>query len=838
MAITHVTTAGTLVIPGSYSTISVETSNSGLATSGVLMLVGEADAGPVHSLETDLSLNAFGPDQLADVVAKYKSGALVDAFRGAQAASNDTNIQGSFSRAYLVKTNSSSKASATLSKHDGSSWSTINDRSYGKLGNLISAVVTTKQAEVVPTTGSFAYLPAIGSTNISVRVNGGAATAITLAAQATPVTFKTAMDAVPGVDVSGGVDLEIMGTSGTPLAGNLTVAVVTGNTITVSFSVPFGAIPAVGSTLWIPAGSAIAGASSANIGSYVVSGASASVITAVKKLNATGSPNALTAPVAVASTAATGADDVYAFSPVSVFLVAANPTEGLGKSLEIAELTTGVGLLSYLCWTMGTLAPEAVTWISTAAAPQVITSATEYIPLLTAAREIDGVSEELTAGGAIAMAVGYTGTSGTLVNNGTTITITVVGGSGTSPAAISLADYPTIASLTSYLASLTGFVAAPGTAIMGQQPSSTLDQGTFTIGTTHGAKAARIKQDAYKFFNKVSTEGVLVQISADGATQPIAGTPGPTALRYLSGGTRGATTDALFNSAVDALEMLRGNFLVPLFSRNSTSDIADNLTDAASSYTIANIHSYCRAHVLKMSTQKRRRNRQAFLSISSTLAVAKETSANLANYRCAMTFQDVKDTGANGIFQFQPWMGAVKAASMQAAGLYRPIVHKFVAVSGALSAAGDFNDQDDSKMEDALLAGLLPIRRDETGGYYWVSDQTTYGKDSNFVYNSIQGTYVADIIALSTAQRMERMFVGQSVADVSAVLAKAALETILDGFLRLKLIAGSSDATAGYKDAKVVITGSVMKISVNVKLAGAILFVPIAFTVSQVTQSA
>ena len=152
MAQSYVTDAGTLIIPGAYSQIKVQTANSGLATTGVLMLVGEADAGPRFSLEEDLELNAFGPDQLAAVVAKYKSGPLEDAFRAAAAPANDPNLAGSPSRLILVKTNNSTKASGSLQKWDSSAYGSLFDKSYGKLGNLIYWKVIAAVTEVVPTT--------------------------------------------------------------------------------------------------------------------------------------------------------------------------------------------------------------------------------------------------------------------------------------------------------------------------------------------------------------------------------------------------------------------------------------------------------------------------------------------------------------------------------------------------------------------------------------------------------------------------------------------------------------------------------------------------------------
>jgi hypothetical protein len=833
MAQSYVTDAGALIIPSSSVTYSVAQSNSGLGTTGVLFLVGEADMGPDFTQESDIGLNAFGPDQMADVLAKYGSGPLVDAFRGANPAANDPQILGTFFRAILVKTNPSGKASATLAKFDASPYTTLQDQTFGKLGNLINYQVTAKQSETVPTTGKFACLLPIASTNVSVRVNGGSATAITVGALQTPTATAAAFDAVPGIDVSGGASVALIG----GVTGTLALTVVSGNRVQIDRSVAFDALPSIGDTLFIPAASVLASVHANNAGSYVVTGVSTSQILATKVLDVTGAPNALTPPtnqaaINIASTSV----DLDAYTAVEIHAVTStNPIDGFGKSIEIAELTSGTGVLTSMVAVLSNGVPVTPTWFSKNNAPKLITSATEYIAQLNDARQVDNISESISAGGAIALQLGYLGTTAQAVVTATTMTITVTGGTGSSPAAIKLADFPTISDLATYIASLPGFTASPGTAVLGSQPSTSLDQGTFNICSTFGGAPGRIKQDAYKFNKAVAENSALVQLSACAP----AGLPAPTtSIAYLAGGTRGATTDAIYTAAMNALALARGNFLVPLFSRDATGDIADGLTDTSSTYTIAGIHSASRAHVLKMSTLKAGRNRQAFLSIRDTFEVCKATAANLASFRCSCAFQDAKDLGANGVQQFQPWMAAVKAAGIQAAGFYRPMFRKGVAISGVVQAAGDFNDQDDSQMEDALLAGLLPVRRDETGGFYFVSDQTTYGKDNNFVYNSIQAVYVADTIALTLKQQMERAFVGQSVADISASLALSTLESIMDDLRRLKLISPSDDAPSGFRNAKIQIKGTAMVVSIEVKLAGAIYFVPISFQITQVQQSA
>jgi hypothetical protein len=836
MAQSYVTEAGTLVIPQAVASLKVETANSGLATTGVIMLVGEADAGPRFDQEESLQANAFGPDQLASVIAKYQGGPLVDAFRAAAAPANDPNIVGSPSRIILVKTNNSTKATAPLTLHNGNPYRTLADKSFGKAGNLIYFTLEQKTPEVLPTTGAFTWLLPIGAVDVAIRVNGGAKSVLNLSALTTPTAFATAVDALPGVSATGGVSRGLFSN----VEGNLSLTVIGGNTVQIDYDSTWdGTVPVVGDTLYIPSTSAIKGAGSANVGSYVVVSATTNQIVATKLMDASGTPGALTAPVNVASTPMLATTDVQAWSPVTITLEAGDPIAGVGKSLEIAELTSATDLLSNLAYALNT---TKVSWVSKAGAPKLLTSASEYAVTLKANRQKDNIQEELSAGGEIALKVGYTGTTAVMAVNDNTLTITVTGGSGTN-ISLNLKDFPTIQDVATFINSRPGFKAEVGTAILGQLPATALDNvASMGVASEFGEKPGRLKIDAFRFFNKVNGESVLVQLQdASGVVkQADAGLPKPvTAVTYLQGGTKGTTSDADVSAALLALEKVQGNFLVPLFSRDASLDAADNLTETGSTYTIDAINAAVRSHVLKMSTLKRRRNRQAFLSRKDTFANARQAAANTASFRCSMTFQDVRNLDSSGsVKQYQPWMGAVVAAGMQAAGFYKAIVRKYANIVGALQAAKDFDDQDDTQVEDALLSGLLPLRKAETGGWYWVSDQTTYGKDSNFVFNSIQATYVADVIAMTTAQRMENAFVGQSVADVNAALAMAFLETIMADFLRLKLIAPSDDAPRGFRNASIKISGTAMIVSLEVKLAGAIYFIPISFLVSQVQQSA
>lgn len=962
----------TFFIPGSYVKQVVQASNSGLATTGVLMLVGEADMGPDVSID-DITLNSFGPDAQAAVQAKYGSGPLVDAFKIAIAAANDPNLQGSFSKAYLAKTNASTKASGLFLRPGlTSNWATAADKSWGLAGNSINVQVLSNVAEVAPRTGLFTYIPTPSTSTLSLRVNGGATQNVSISAKMPPSSLVTSLNALT---VSGLNDILATGgqdrlTIQAGLIGTNIALVASGSVVTITLSAgTWSVTPSIGDTLIIPnsgdygagSSSVLAGAGNENRGAYVVTAATTTAITATKLRNDT--VGALTPPVNVVATPIVAITDVICYQPINVFnetgmersvlasgligqtvtgtasgqtltltlqtgaqwnalpqandvliipstapaawlaagantgfyLVTSATTgtgagastivmtrlsngapasfvataiaavtdlrvlrpaiDGVGKTLEVFD----GGGTEAITTQLFNLSVTPVSWVSAAGAAKLLLSTSEYLAQINVARLSDSISESLIGGSDIVLRVGYhgggvTGITGSLTISGTTLTTTVTGGNG-SNLSIDLKQYRTLGDLAAFINAQTGYVASVGSALFGQMlltykdasnaTQTILDKATWGIASQNinqasaVSPAGRIKKDAYALAKVIASNSLLIQLGTTLFTVPSAGQPEVQALFFLSGGAKGASTQAAVIAAIDQMEKVRGNFLIPLFSRDATDDIADGLTDSASTYLIDSINAYCRSHVLSMSQIKRRRNRQAFCSKETSFTNAKLASQNLASARVSMTMQDFKDTNVSGVItQFQPWMGSVHAAAMQASAFYKLIVHKFINCNGVLMKDGSFSDQSFSQQEDALQNGLLFAEQAPSGGFRWVSDQTTYGVDNNFVYNSIQAVYVADTIALTLAQRMENAFVGQSLADIGAGPMLSFLAAIMVDFKKLKLIAASDDAPAGYKNAVIKITGNTAEISLEVKEATGLYFIPITLGISQVSQTA
>jgi hypothetical protein len=291
---------------------------------------------------------------------------------------------------------------------------------------------------------------------------------------------------------------------------------------------------------------------------------------------------------------------------------------------------------------------------------------------------------------------------------------------------------------------------------------------------------------------------------------------------------------------VDALSKAEGvivNFVAPLFSQDATADISAGVTNSASTYTIDAIHAATKNHVLKMSQVTLKKDRIAMLSWNGTFAIAKQKAGTLASYRATLTMQScLQVNSAGAVITFQPWYAAVIASGMQSAGFYKAIVKKFANIISYVDPS-DFDSGNPGDVSAALDAGIL-FMETPSQGVRWVSDQTTYGYDTNFVYNSLQAVFCSDILSLDFAQSLDNQFTGQSLADVDAATVASFVADKMDAYKKQKLIASSDDAPLGYKNVNIQINGPILRVSVEIKLATAIYFIPIVIEISQVQSAA
>lgn len=769
--------------PGAYNQIIVQSQPVGLGSSGNVVIVGEADGGDVYS-DIVLKDNSFTPDQLDKVQQQYISGPIVDAFRAFSAPSADTDIVGSANRIWIVKTNAGTKASAEVDTNYG----LFSAKNWGIAGNQTKYQITSIAAETPPTvSGSTisAFGAPLNADSFSIRLNGGAASVITLSSSAGDHNNLA------------NLILELNRYTFTVTSANATVGAVysnNGQTFTVLATIVSGTtLQTTGSGAPLASGTLTK-----------VSGTGDSTITfsAFSRLL----PDGISA----------GAGSASNSLKLTMNSSSTAYRDGFGRSFELIDSTPGdlaaIGLVA------GTSSSSAEAGIE-----------------VQISRADIGLSETIDVSPNIALFIGYQGTTALLTIDQSTglLTVTRTGGSGAN-LSVDMSQYKTVADLAAYINAQTGYSSSASAAAQ-QLPPSALDEVTNLpiASSVAGGKPGRVKDALYSFEIAMNSSRAV-----DFTAQAGAGIPAPMASpAFLAGGLKGSTSAAESVAAINALAGLQVNIVVPLFSRDASADIIDGLTDPASTYTIDAIHAATKSHVIQYSTPKLKRNRIAILSFWGSYTDTKQKAQNIAQYRCSLAFQRPSQVNSQGqIISFLPWYQACLAAGMQAGGFYKAIVNKFANTISFLDPDG-FDSGSPGDVEDALDAGLL-FWMQENAGARWVSDQTTYGFDANFVYNSIQAVYVSDILALDLTDSFQRSFVGKSLADVDASTALTFLAQKMDGYKRLKMIAGSADAPLGYKNAKVSILAPTMTIAVEIKLATAIYFVPITINISQIQQTA
>jgi len=704
-------------IPGAYPNVTVQSTPVGITNTGDIVIIGEAAGGADYTQEV-LKDNFFTPTQLDRVRRKYLSGPIVDAMAALTSPSNDTDIQGSVGRVYVVKTNGGTQASAIVAATSGN-YGTLTDKNFGVDGNKYYYQVSQIESEVGPSLQGNELTIGDGSIfdglSFSIRGNGGVETTVTLSATMT--------------------DHDTIG----ELAAEIDAQLPSG----------FSCEAAVG------------------------------VDALVIKSDADADANG----------------------------------KGWGKSFELIDSTPGdLAVIGYSTGlTVSSQEPEIEFSVK---------------------RQDTNTNEIFVIEAEVALTLGYEGTTATATISSGVLSTTVTGGSGTN-LSINLDEYVTMSDLADFINSQTGYSATSVAASNNLSPLNLDEVSAISICTTGSdLEPGRIKKATYNTALRLSQSSVV-----DLAIDASEGIPAEMAVKeFLTGGARGGTTAADIVNSIPSLEGIKVNFVLPLFSRDASLDIADGLTDSTSTYTIDAINFAIKSHVLALSTVKLKRNRVAMLSKEDTYLNVKSHAQTLASFRSNLTFQRTSQTNSLGeVVEYQPWHTAAIATGMQSAGFYKAITNKFANVISFRDPSG-FDSGNPGDVEDAIDAGLMFLQA-ETAGVKWVVDQTTYGFDTNFVYNSLQAVYMADVLAIQLAESLERFAVGKSLADINAPAVVGHISKKMEEYRRLKIIGPSDDAPLGYKDLNVEINGPIVEVKLNAKLATQILFIPIELEISQIQSS-
>jgi len=515
-------------------------------------------------------------------------------------------------------------------------------------------------------------------------------------------------------------------------------------------------------------------------------------------------------------------------SPANTLKIEANVRtnghrDGFGQSIEVVGGTA----LAFLFLTAG----------------QFGVPASEQQASLTTSQPRDSLSEKSTVGGEIALKIGRDNsdscTAATITIGASDIVLTATGSTSYT---LSKADYPLLRDLKEAIAELAGWTIEMS-AILNNEPTTSLDEVTVGAFSEAGNKPARIKRDKYaieQFFAASS----LVKFSST-ATK---GLPDAMGTSNFSGGARGASASSSFDAGFSAALAEDVNVIVPLISQDASADILMGETDAASTYDIETVHVALDAHLRLRGSIKNRKEAQGICGYrKQSKAEVFEHSASIGSEVLQMCMEDVLVIDASNELKWkQPHILAVMLASMRTGTeVGEPLTHKYVAVQGAGHfvnpstgvAAGDYNPVID--FDEAINAGITSLEP-AAGGFRVMVDNTTYGADENFVFNRGSVVEAAQYTAKTIRADAELAFVGKKTAIASAESIKSRIATKLDELFEARILTASDNAPRGFREDTFVVevTGNTATVEVEVKPVQSLDFILITFTLGESRQSA
>ena len=273
------------------------------------------------------------------------------------------------------------------------------------------------------------------------------------------------------------------------------------------------------------------------------------------------------------------------------------------------------------------------------------------------------------------------------------------------------------------------------------------------------------------------------RVEASLAATPVVGLPVNVTNSFLTGGAKGASTNSNFSTGLAKSLAKDYSVALPCISRDATADIADGMTDASSTYTIAAVQASLESHLLLRGSVKNRREAQGHTGFRDAQKADCYTQAAVVGSELVQFhIQDVLVLDVNGNLTWKhPHVHAALCAGIRlGTEIGEPLTHKFLNVNGVGHVVdpitgletGDFNESLD--VDQAIDAGITFSEKAQ-GGHRIVVDNTTYGVDQSFVFNRGSVVEAAQFVAKTLRETAELVFVGKKVSNGAASSIKSVL---------------------------------------------------------------
>jgi hypothetical protein len=293
------------------------------------------------------------------------------------------------------------------------------------------------------------------------------------------------------------------------------------------------------------------------------------------------------------------------------------------------------------------------------------------------------------------------------------------------------------------------------------------------------------------------------------------GQPQSTGFQYLSGGTRGISTNLDFQNAFDQLSLVRANFVVPL--------IVEDLDNQgySSTATYAAVIAQLVSHLtLTNGINKSERGGLAGYKGNKTGYISQCYALNNTDVQLTSQKHQELDVLSN-LVEMDEWVAAVLAAGMRAGApeVGEPLTHKLVRTFGMTqdSICGIPARTDANQL---IEAGALFAQTIEGKGTRWERDLTTYTLDDNLAYAEGSTRDAVRFTAYGLRTTLEERFTGIKARPANAAALKDTAAAYLDALNAENILVDSLNREGvlvnGWDNLRVTITGDIATIRVEV----------------------
>lgn len=297
-------------------------------------------------------------------------------------------------------------------------------------------------------------------------------------------------------------------------------------------------------------------------------------------------------------------------------------------------------------------------------------------------------------------------------------------------------------------------------------------------------------------------------------TGGVIGTVGDT-FKYLSGGTRGTSTNTNWQAAFDLLIQQRANFVIPL--------IAEDLANQGygSTATWASVAAQLSAH-LSDANGVEKTERGGVIGYKGTKAnlITQANRLNDTDIQIVSQRPTVLDVDGNLVEQDE-WAMAVLAVGMRAGmpEVGEPLTHKFIKTSD-LTQDTSWDPLDRTDANQLIQAGILFAENIKGKGIRWVRDITTHVQDDNLAYMEGSVRDVVRFVSYGLRTILEDRFTGVKASPANAEGLKDTAAEYLEAARSQNIIVDSTDANGGvvkaYHNLRVSISGDIATIRVEI----------------------